>query len=592
MTLIAGAVARRESDAIDASLRDAIRGNLSRTPGERVFEFESPGAYLVKCDIGAFGSEAARVSGAGSVSLLAGEPLLGDTDPPSGRMRQEDLARIHDRLDRDEWGILREANGSYCAVHYDPARRALVLAGDKLGLRPLYYWSDERTVIFAGALRILESMEQVPKVMDVGAVAEILAHGYPQGPRTPYATIRTLLSGQAIRFLPDREEEHRYWRWDEIPQGPVEEKAVLDRLMARFRGAVRRRLGTDRCARAFLSGGLDSRCVVGALRAEDVAVHTYTFALTGSRDQVYSDRFAEAAGVRHHPIRLDNPTIPSLSMLLRETLERTAPAERPPVDRPGLMWAGDGGSVGVGCSYMTEELVRAFRAGPRDAAIRLFLNRRAASVRARILRPEVARELETAIFDGVREEFQDIHTEDGARALHLFLVLNDQRRHLAEHFERIDLHRVEFVLPFFDAEFLSVPLSSPVDLFLRHRLYNRWLDRFPSAVHSVPWQAYPGHEPCPLAGDEPLTGQWDSAYDRLQAKKERPQFLRTASAVLASREFPDSLLDRRSLQVVTGLHRLGLRDYRYLITAADVFARYWRQSGGRAVLPSAKGPRS
>lgn len=588
MTLIAGVIARRPSDEIPLGLRDSIRANLSRRPETRLFEFDSAQAFLVKYDIGAFGADAARVGDVGSVALLAGEPHLGEGDPLSGRTRHEDLVRIHDRLDREDWSILREAEGTFCVAHYDPARRTLLLAGDKLGLRPLYFWADERYVIFAGALRVLEALDIVPKVMDVGAVAELIAHGFPLGTRTPYAAIRTLYAGQALRFLPDREEEHRYWRWDDLPPVAEGEDAVLDRLSARFRRAVARRLGPDRCVRAFLSGGLDSRCVVGALRAEETTVHSYTFALSGSRDQVYSARFAKAAGTAHHPIRLDNPTIPSLAMLLRDTLDHAAEPERPPVDRTWLIWAGDGGSVGVGCSYMTEELVRAFRAAPREDAIRLFMLRRAASVRGRILRPGVARALEAALIDGVREEFRDLHVEDGARALHLFLLLNDQRRHLADHFERIDLHRAEFVLPFFDASFLAVPFSARVDLFLQHRLYNHWLKRFPPAVHSVPWQAYPGHEPCPLPDDASLTGQWDATYDRLQAKEERPHFLRTARAVLASSEFPDELLSRRSLRAVSWLHRLRIRDYRYLITAAEVFARYWRRSGGRAVLPGAR----
>lgn len=89
----------------------------------------------------------------------------------------------------------------------------------------------------------------------------------------------------------------------------------------------------------------------------------------------------------------------------------------------------------------------------------------------------------TIIQDGIREELSKLHCKDKGRRLFLFLMLNGRRhRKLGKHFENIDLHRLEFQLPFFDGSFFAAILAFPMDDCLRHRLYLRWMSLFPPAV--------------------------------------------------------------------------------------------------------------
>jgi hypothetical protein len=90
-------------------------------------------------------------------------------------------------------------------------------------------------------------------------------------------------------------------------------------------------------------------------------------------------------------------------------------------------------------------------------------------------------------------------------------MLNDQRPYLAETYEQIDLVRLGLALPFFDRAFLELILTAPVDGFLRHGFYNRWLAEFGRVAAGVPWQAYPGHESCYKRGGRCTKGH--SALD-------------------------------------------------------------------------------
>ena len=186
MTLIAGMLSRDDrplADSACASLQQAI----SRNPVDEVKAFRDRRSYFAKVDLEAFREPGFFVDASGALSLLAGEPLLSTRGIPSNR--RLDLTIIHEQCLKNNSNILREADGTFCVVHYQPQTGRLVLIADKLGIRPLYFWMNDDLVVFASALRILEDFPLVPKKMDLRAVTEVVALGAPLADRTPYAGI-------------------------------------------------------------------------------------------------------------------------------------------------------------------------------------------------------------------------------------------------------------------------------------------------------------------------------------------------------------------------------------------------------------------
>src|SRR5439155_551720 len=381
-----------------------------------------------------------------------------------------------------------------CAVHYPPDAGRLTLVTDKLGVRPLYYWIGEDHVIFATAMRVLEALAEVPKQMDLRAVTEAACFGFPLGDRTPYQGVRALRAAEVVQVSGAGVARSQYWRWDDIPPARRPQQELLQEAYDRFTAAVACRRRGDRTTTAFLSGGLDSRCVVAALRAQGAEVHAFNFALPGTQDRILGAACAAALGARHHQGTM----------------------------RP-------------------------------DAVLR------------KLLRPAVADAVADIPRRGIREELDDLRCADPGRSLHLFLLLNDQRRHLAGHFENIDLHRLEFTLPFFDSDFLQSILAVPIDLCVYHQFYVKWLDLFPAAVTSVPWQSYPGHVPCPLPIPPGLHYQWQAARMKAWHGPRKQALLRRAGEMLAAQRFPRDLLSKSVLRVAGWIYRTGLRDYGYVI---------------------------
>jgi len=225
------------------------------------------------------------------------------------------------------------------------------------------------------------------------------------------------------------------------------------------------------------------------------------------------------------------------------------------------------------------------RGGKVDAAVEEFMRGEHVYISPKVFKSAVFKGLAGVIKEGIKTELIGLRSADPARNFYLFLLLNDQRRKLSDHFENIDLHRVEYQLPFFDSGFLSQVMAVPIELCLGHRFYSKWLGLFASAVTSVPWQVYPGHDPCPLPMPQGLDYQWAEKYQKAERSSQKQQLIGRASALLRTTDFPDEILSKRNLRLATWVHATGWRDYEHIIKAAQTYGTYWKTCDGEYVLP-------
>ena len=582
MTIFCGAYALDPSFELPPALIDELRTHVTRSPTDRPREFRTRGAYVASVDIGAFAGSGTLDQGSGGFSVIAGEPLLTgatDTDDTQGRNRDEDLALIAAGLrSGTPYATLRQAAGTFCGVDYDVVTHTMTVYVDKCGVRPVYVWAGPRFVVFASALRILEAVRMVPKQFDMRGVTEIAALSYALGDRTPFRDIAMLRAGEAVRMAGGHVERAQYWRWD----GPLDEidyDTATQRAYDAFLAAIVRRQRSQVVTAAFLSGGLDSRVIVGGLAALGNDVHTVNYAPDGSQDQVFARLVADQLHLKHTQIETNAANVgqgyrkDAVNAWIRQTFPSLSSAGKAPV-----LWSGDGGSVGLGYVYMTPEIVSAMERGATAEAITLFSQ----GVPRRIFRRSAVEEIAKLTFQGIAEELAAIEGPDQGRRFHLFLMLNDQRRHLSQHFEDIDLDRIEFHLPFFDADFLDSVLRLPNNWLMAHRFYMDWMEHFPNALKSIPWQAYPGHIPCTLPSPPGLKYQWDVYYDKKMYAQMRRSHARTGYSMLSAKRFPDRLISRGTLRLASLLTSTGVRDYSYLIKTAGVYHRYWNAAQDEA----------
>jgi hypothetical protein len=102
----------------------------------------------------------------------------------------------------------------------------------------------------------------------------------------------------------------------------------------------------------------------------------------------------------------------------------------------------------------------------------------------------------------------------------------------------------------------------------------------------VAWQAYPGHQPCPVPEPAEAIDQWGSAQKDIIRRARRSGILGEAARMAFSRSFPGPILDRRYLLAASVAHFVGVGDYGYVLDYAKAFSEMFGNSNGRWALSS------
>lgn len=214
------------------------------------------------------------------------------------------------------WGrqCVEHFNGMYAIALWDADRQSLFLARDRMGQKPLFVGlKRERqttcAVAFASELSALARVPWLDRPVDPAAVAEYFAWGYVPSPRTIYRDILCLPPGHCMEISASRVETWRYFDPNSTGAGegvspiPTGESPVdtTRRLLCQ---AVQRQLVADVPLGCFLSGGIDSSCIVAAMRQimpKDQAIRTFTIAFDDARydESAYANRVALHLNTQH-----------------------------------------------------------------------------------------------------------------------------------------------------------------------------------------------------------------------------------------------------------------------------------------------------
>lgn len=210
------------------------------------------------------------------------------------------------------WGLsaLQKFNGMFAFAWWNAAREELVIARDRLGIKPVYWAAIDGGVAFASEVRALLASEAVPRVLNRTALVDYLRYGTVHAPDTLIEGVQLLPAGHWLRLQDAEVEVHRWWSAAESiaevePWGHREE--AVNRLRDALRDAVRLRMRSDVPLGAFLSGGVDSSAVVGLMQeVSERPVSTFSVVFNEGKfdESPWSRLVAERFGTDHHEIRL------------------------------------------------------------------------------------------------------------------------------------------------------------------------------------------------------------------------------------------------------------------------------------------------
>lgn len=213
------------------------------------------------------------------------------------------------------WGIegISRLNGMFAIALWDSDRKELIMARDRLGKKPLFYFNDGQSLVFASEIKaILAALDQTPEI-DFAAISDYLTYLYIPYPRTIFRNIRQVPPATWIRVKVRphvmESESRQYWSPLEGSDVPRSSSQAAGYVRERVANAVRSRMLADVPLGVLLSGGMDSSTIT-AIMAETNEEPVRSFSIGFSRSAAYDEipsaqRVARRFGCEHQVLEGD-----------------------------------------------------------------------------------------------------------------------------------------------------------------------------------------------------------------------------------------------------------------------------------------------
>lgn len=204
----------------------------------------------------------------------------------------------------EEWGdrLLQRLRGMFAFAIWDHHKRELFLARDRIGIKPLYYYWDGKTLLFASEIKAILEDTEVRRVVEPTALDDFLTFMYIPAPKTIFKNIYKLRAGHFLEASAAGIQTREYWDIDFAPNGRGDENEYAGELLEQLKESVRLHLVSEVPLGAFLSGGLDSSAVVGLMsEVVDTPINT---ASIGFRESAFDELpYARVVADRFHTNR-------------------------------------------------------------------------------------------------------------------------------------------------------------------------------------------------------------------------------------------------------------------------------------------------
>ncbi len=164
------------------------------------------------------------------------------------------------------WGsnFIERMKGDFALAILDQVKERLLLARDRIGIKPLYWYHDQNYFIFASELKSLIATGCVPQTPALDAIASYLYFGYIPQDMTPIKNVNKLLPGYYLQYNRDKSLViHPYWSYSSffVKEVTSNQHTIIQHIDELLINSVKERLPQNESVGCFISGGLGSACI-------------------------------------------------------------------------------------------------------------------------------------------------------------------------------------------------------------------------------------------------------------------------------------------------------------------------------------------
>lgn len=174
----------------------------------------------------------------------------------------ETILHLYEEYGKD---CLKYLRGMFAFAIWDERKKRLFLARDRIGKKPLYYFHDNQSFIFASEIKAILEDSQVKRKVNFTAINHYLTFHYVPSPQTAFDNIFKLSPAHFLIWEKGKINIERYWTLKYEPKTNLTEKEACRQILTRLEEATKVRLISDVPLGAFLSGGADSSSIVALM---------------------------------------------------------------------------------------------------------------------------------------------------------------------------------------------------------------------------------------------------------------------------------------------------------------------------------------
>ena len=231
--------------------------------------------------------------------------------------------------------FFRDLNGQFAFALWDKRNKRLLIARDRLGIRPLFYYMKKDRLVFGSEIKTLFADPATPRSLDFQTLSDVFTCWAPLRERTTFKDIYQLLPGHYALFNRQGFETHRYWQlsFSAPDNGDRSMSEWTEELTHLLHDATRIRLRADVPVGAYLSGGLDSTYITSTVKNNfNNKLCTFSVCFSDERfdEAPFQEMAVNALKTEHRMIRCTEKDIgevfPDVIWHTEVPILRTAPA--------------------------------------------------------------------------------------------------------------------------------------------------------------------------------------------------------------------------------------------------------------------------
>jgi asparagine synthase (glutamine-hydrolysing) len=225
----------------------------------------------------------------------------------------------------EEYGMdfLDKIDGMFALAIWDSRLQRLILARDRIGIKPLVYYQDHKRLLFASELKALLADPTVPRELNYSALGNYFRYMSIPDPESIFLGIEKLLPGHYLIVENNAVKQCRYWDLENIqPRLNLNRREAVGEFVDHFQKVTASHMVADVPVGAFLSGGVDSSAIVAfASQKHNDAQPINTFSITfkgmdGFDESAFASEVAERCGTNHREFNLTPDLVTALPKMV------------------------------------------------------------------------------------------------------------------------------------------------------------------------------------------------------------------------------------------------------------------------------------